>query len=393
MTSRTLRQTIRVTLFTLVASVLLLTAAPPSHAQFKTKARTAILVDVTTGAILFQKNPDEMIPPASMSKLMTLALIYQGLKRGTLKLDDEIYNSENAWRTGGAPSGTAAMFLSINKREKLSELIKGIVIQSGNDAAIAIAEHMAGSEEAFARAMEQYARSIGMTRSTFGNATGLPHPRGLMTPRELALLAQHIIEEYPDQYALFADREFRYKRYRFFNRNPLIFMKIGADGLKTGYTKEAGYGLVGSAVQNGRRLIVVISGLESKADRKAEGARLLNYGFRAFKRLKIFDADTKVGSARVWGGSSFYVPLNGKGDITILVPKYAKKKGMKAEVVYNGPLKPPIKRGDRVAKLRVTTEGTSVNEVPLYAMEDVGSGSVIRKGLDTVLYMINDQVF
>ena len=376
-----------------VTAVVLAVFSTATNAQIQTKAKSAFLLDVETGTVLFQKNPDELIPPASMSKLMTLAVIYKALREGELKIDDDIPISVNAWRTGGAPSGTSAMFLKLNTTEKLEQIIRGIVVQSGNDASIAIAEHMDGTEDTFARRMEAYARSIGMTKSTFGNATGLPHPRGLMTPRELAILAKHIIDEYPKHYEMFAEREFRYKRYRFFNRNPLVFMKIGADGLKTGYTKEAGYGLVASAVQNGRRLLLVLSGLETKADRKAEGARLMNYGFRSFKRLKLFNAEEVVGQARVWGGSAFYVPVAGNNDVTILVPKFARKKQMKAQVVYQGPLKPPIKRGDQVAVLRVTTGGTSVSEVPLFATEDVADGSVIRKGLDTVFYMLADQVF
>lgn len=359
----------------------------PALAQFKTKATHAILLDANTGAVLFEKNSSELMPPASMSKLMTLAVIFRALKEGEAKLDEPYLVSEHAWRTGGGPSGTSAMFVDVNSQVKLSELLQGIIIQSGNDACITVAEGMAGSEEAFAERMNEEARRIGLKRSTFANSTGLPHPDHLMTARDLAKLALFLMKQYPDYYRYFSQKQYRYKKYRFNNRNPLLYLDIGVDGLKTGYTKEAGYGLVASARRGKRRLVMVISGLKTKRERKAEGRKLLEWGFRGFKEYKIFDSGEEIESARVWGGSRFFVPLVGNGPVHVFLPRYAKKRSVKARVIYKGPLKPPIRRGDRVATLRVEAAGAGVNNIPLYAAVDVGRGGLIRRGLDSLLHL------
>ncbi len=373
----------------LCALCLVAFAAPSMAAVFKTKAKQAILIDAASGAILFQHNADQLAPPASMSKLMTMAVVFKALKEEQFKLEDKFLMSENAWRKGGAPSGTSAMFVPLNTRVTLDELLKGIAVQSGNDASIAIAEGMAGSEEAFAQLMETEARRIGLTKSTFRNATGLPHPDHLMTARELASLAKFIIESYPEYYGMFAIERFKYRKHRFINRNPLVFLDIGADGLKTGYTKEAGYGVVGSAVQEGRRLIVVVNGLKSKSDRKEEARRLLQWGFRSFTKFSLFDPGEVVGQARVWGGEQFYVSLSGgdQGDIKVILPRFPANQKLKAKIIYQGPLKPPIQTGDQVAKLRVTSSTGAINEIPLYAAEDVAPGGVMRKGFDSLLYL------
>ncbi len=368
--------------------------SPPASAQsFKTKAKQAILIDYETGAILFQKNADELVPPASMSKLVTLGVIFDRLKQGTLSMEDTFRVSEHAWRTGGAPSGTSAMFAGLNKDITVEDLVKGIAIQSGNDAAIVVAEGMAGSEQAFAKLMTDYARSAGLEKSTFGNPTGLPHPDQLMTVREIAQLAKHLIAEYPDYYKYFGERRFPYqpperrRPYAFFNRNPLLAAGIGADGLKTGYIKESGYGLVGSAVQDGQRLIGVVHGLDSRSQRKTEAVKLFNWGFRSFTTFDVFEDGEVVANARVWGGEKLYVPLRGKGPIKVLLPKRPLKQRLTAEIVYKGPLKPPIKAGEQVAVLRVTSESNAVNNVPLYAAESVESGSLVRRGLDSLAVM------
>jgi D-alanyl-D-alanine carboxypeptidase (penicillin-binding protein 5/6) len=359
--------------------------SPPP--EMTTRAKQAILVDANTGAVLFQHNADELAPPASMSKLMTLAVIFRGLKEGRLKPEDEILFSVNAWRTGGAPSGTSAMFVPVNTKEPLSEVLKGIVIQSGNDACIAVAEAMAGSEAAFAKMMTEEARRLGLTKSTFRNATGLHDPEHLMTARELALLARHIIQDYPEHYPLFAEREYRYRKHRFFNRNPLLALDLGVDGLKTGYVKEAGYGLVASAKQDNRRVILVINGMEDAQARRNEAARLLEWGFKGFADFKLFDAEEVVGRARVWGGDRMYVPLIGAREITVLLPKAQSAQRLSAQIVYKSPLKAPIKKGDVIAKLRVTTASQTVNEVPLAAGEDVPAAGTMRRGLDTLVHM------
>ena len=358
-----------------------------ASAEMTTRAKQAILMDANTGAVLFQHNADELAPPASMSKLMTLAVVFRGLKEGRIKPEDEILVSENAWRTGGAPSGTSAMFVPINTREPLSEILKGIIIQSGNDVSIAVAEAMSGTEAAFAKLMTDEARRLGLTKSTFRNATGLHHPEHLMTARELALLARHLIQAYPEHYPLFAEREYRYRKHRFFNRNPLLALDLGVDGLKTGYVKEAGYGIVASAKQDGRRVILVINGMEDPQARRNEAVRLIEWGFKGFADFKLFDAEEVVGRARVWGGDRMFVPLVGAGEITVMLPKAQSGQRLQAQIIYNSPLKAPIRKGDVIAKLRVTTASQSVNEVPLHAGEDVPAAGAMRRGLDTLVHM------
>lgn len=368
-------------------------ASTGQAANFSTEAKQAILVDYETGAILYQKNADELAPPASMSKLMTLAVVFDRLQKGILSFEDTFITSEHAWRTGGAPSGTSAMFAGLNKPIRIEDLVKGIAIQSGNDAAIIVAEGIAGSEAAFAKMMTEHARRIGLEKSTFGNPTGLPHPDQLMTVREIAALAAHIIRDYPEYYHYFGERRFPYqpegrnRPYAFFNRNPLLSANIGADGLKTGHLKESGYGLVGSAVQDGRRLICVVHGLDTASSRKNEAVKLLEWGFRNFTSYDAFEKGAIVGSARVWGGDKVYLPLKGDGAVKILLPKTPLRQRLQAEIVYKGPLKPPIKAGDQVAYLRVTSEANSINMVPLYAAEDVEQGSLVRKGLDSLAVM------
>ena len=362
-------------------------AAWSQGSEFTSKAKHAILMDATSGAILYQQRADDLSPPASMSKLMVLAVLFKAMKNGQLKPDDEFLMSEYAWRKGGAPSGTSAMMVPVNTKAKLSELIQGIIIQSGNDASIAIAEGMAGSEDAFAAIMEQEARKLGLKKSTFRNATGLYHAEHLMTARELAILARHLISEYPEQYKIFGQKEYTYRKHRFINRNPLLFLGLEADGLKTGFIKEAGYGMVGSAQQDGRRLIVVVGGLTTADDRKDEAKRLLEWGFKSFTEFKLFDAGETVGQARVWGGEQMYVSLTGQGDLAVILPRFPANQKLRAEIVYKGPLKPPLKKGDQVAKLRVTSSSNAVNEVPLYASEDVNEGGIVRRGLDSLMHL------
>lgn len=364
--------------------------ATPGHAQsaeFTPKAKQAILMDAASGAVLYQFHADELVPPASMSKLMTLAVLFKSIKGGQLGLSDEFLVSEQAWRRGGAPSGTSAMMVPVNTKARLDELIQGIIIQSGNDACIAVAEGMAGTEDAFARIMEAEARKLGLKKSTFRNATGLYHPEHLMTARELAILARHLIIEYPDQYRIFSQKEFPYRKHKFVNRNPLLFLSLNVDGLKTGFIKEAGYGLVASALQDGRRLIVVVGGLATAADRKDEAQKLLEWGFKSFTEFKLFDAAETVGQARVWGGERMYVSLVGQGDVAVILPRFPANQKLRAEIIYSGPLKAPLKKGDQVAKLRVTSSSSAVNEVPLFASEDVAVAGMMRRGIDSLVHM------
>jgi D-alanyl-D-alanine carboxypeptidase (penicillin-binding protein 5/6) len=361
--------------------------AQSAQAALTTKARQAIMIDADTGAIMYQHNAEERMVPASMSKLMTLAVVFKALKAGEIKLDDQFLMSVNAWRRGGAPSGTSAMFVPVNTKETLDTLLQGIIVQSGNDACIAIAEGMAGSEEAFARLMTDEGRRIGMKNSVFKNATGLYDPDHLVTAHDLAILARYLIKEYPDFYPRFAQREFRYRKYRFINRNPLLSANIGVDGMKTGYVKEGGYGLVASAKQENRRIILVINGLDRQDERRNEALRLLEWGFKSFTDFKLFDAGEVVGQARVWGGDRMWLPLTGNGDVSVILPRYPSNQRLKAEIQYKGPLKAPIRKGDQVATLRVTSSTNAINEVPLYAGADVEVAGVMSRGLDSIVHL------
>jgi D-alanyl-D-alanine carboxypeptidase (penicillin-binding protein 5/6) len=349
------------------------------------KAPHALLMDADTGAIIFQRAADDLIYPASMSKLMTLAVAFKAIKAGEIKLEDEFFMSEYAWRKGGAPSGTSAMMVPVGKKAKVEELLKGITVQSGNDAAISIAENMAGNESLFVKRMNEEARQIGLKKSSFTNPTGLHDPGHQMTARELAVLARHIIRTYPDLYELFALKEFTYLKHRFINRNPLLGQVTGLDGLKTGFTKEAGHGIVAAVKQDGRRLIAVIAGDATADDRRDDARRLLEWGFRAFAETKLFDAGEIVGHARVWGGQRMYVPLAGKGDINVWLPRNMANLKLRANIVYQWPLKPPLKKGEQVAVLRVTTSSETMNEVPLYVAEDVEQAGPMRRGFDSIL--------
>ncbi len=361
--------------------------ADANSGNFGTRAKAAFLLDADTGAILYQHNADEQLPPASITKLMTAELVFQAIKDNRLKLDDQLTMSVHAWRTGGAPSRTSSMFVPVNTTASVDDLLRGMIIQSGNDAAIAFAEGMAGTEEAFAKRMNAEAQRIGLSKSHFMNPSGLYDPEHLMTARDIAMLTDYIIKNHPQFYKIFSQPMFEYRRFKFRNRNPLLFMDIGADGVKTGMVKESGYNLVGSAVQDGKRLIGVVLGLPTKKDAASEARRLLEWGFHSFAPFKLFDAGETVGMARVWGGESFYVPLTGKGPVTVILPRVPVNPRLRAEITYDGPLKPPIKKGDRVATLRVTSQTNSVNEVPLYAAEDVEPGGLVRRGLDSLAHL------
>jgi D-alanyl-D-alanine carboxypeptidase (penicillin-binding protein 5/6) len=349
------------------------------------KAPHAIVMDAESGAIIFQRGADDLIYPASMSKLMVLAVAFKALKAGEIKLGDEFFMSEYAWRKGGAPSGTSAMMVPVGKKAKVEELLKGITVQSGNDAAISIAENMAGNESLFVKRMNDEARQIGLKKSTFQNATGFHDPGHQMTAREIAMLARHIISTYPDLYELFAVKEFNYLKHKFINRNPLLGLVAGVDGLKTGFTKEAGYSMVASAKQDSRRLIAVVNGLGTADDRRDDARRLLEWGFRSFAETKLYDAGEVVGHARVWGGERMYVPLAGKSDVNVWLPRNMANQKLRASIVYQWPLKPPLKKGDQVAVLRVTTSSESMNEVPLFVAEDVEQAGTMRRGFDSIL--------
>ena len=386
---RPLRLVTRAALALLVAVGPLVASPHPAWAQageLAVKSPQAILMDADSGAILFQRNADDLVHPASMSKLMLLLLLFDALKAGEITLDTDVVMSEHAWRTGGAPSRGSAMFVPLGKTAKVDELLKGVVVQSGNDAAIALAEKLGGSEASFAQTMTEKARRIGLKKSTFRNATGLYDPEHLVTVRELAMLARILIRDYPEYYPLFAQREFNYRHHKFSNRNPLLGVVAGVDGLKTGYIKEAGYGIVASAKIDSRRLILAIDGAATPEDRKDDARRMFDWGFRNFSEVRLFDAGEVVGHASVWGGERMYMPLTGDGGVHIVLPRNPANQKLTARIFYKGPLMPPIKKGERVATLRVTTSTEATNEVPLYAADDVHEAGFMRRGLDSLVY-------
>jgi len=351
---------------------------------FQTTAPTAILMDANSHAILFERNADELTAPASMAKTMTAEIVFNELKNGRLSLDREFTISENAWRKGGAASGGSAMFAKVNSSIRLDDLLRGLIVQSGNDAAIALAEGIAGTEENFARLMNERARQIGLTKSTFRNATGYGHPEQKVTVRDLAKLALHIIETYPDLYKIFGEREFTWNKIRQQNRNPLLSMDIGADGLKTGNIEEAGYGLIGSAVQNDQRLIVVVNGIKTAKDRATEARKLLDWGFRAFESQQLFAEGQVVGEAQVFGGNKRSLPLVSKKPVRVLVHR-GEGERVTARIIYTGPLKAPIQKGAEVARLQVNRGDMQALELPLYANEDIQEGTLSQRALDGLL--------
>lgn len=356
-------------------------AAPPKKDEPNVSAPHAILVEAESGSVLFERGADDLVFPASLAKLMTAEYVFNELKQGRIKPTDEYPVSENAWRKGGAPSGGSTMFAALHSKIPVEDLIKALIIQSANDACIVFAEALAGNEPAFADLLTKRARELGMSRSVFTNSNGLPDPDTKVTARELAILARHIISAYPEYYPIYSEREFTWNKIRQQNRNPLLPMNIGADGLKTGYTKEAGYNLVGSAVQNGIRLIVVVTGLPSAKERAEEGKKLLEWGFRNFEARMLFAEGQTIGQAKVFGGEKGSVALNSGGSVRLMVTKAGTEK-LTARIVYQGPIEAPIKHGQRVGTLKVWRDANLALEVPLVAAEDVGRGSMSQRAFD-----------
>jgi D-alanyl-D-alanine carboxypeptidase (penicillin-binding protein 5/6) len=341
----------------------------------------AILMEAETGSVLFDKNPDRLIAPASLAKLMTVEVVFDQIALGNISLDQEFTVSENAWRKGGAPSRGSTMYAAIHSKIKVRDLLKAAIIQSANDACIVLAEAIAGNETEFARMMNDRARELGLTRLTFANATGLPDPNMRVTVREIAKLAAHIIRTYPEYYPWFGEREFTWNKIRQTNRNPLLDMGIGADGLKTGHTQQAGYALAGSAVQNGLRLIVVIAGAKSEKERAEDARRLLEWGFRTFERRTLFGAGETIAEAKVYGGAKSTVSLVSDSDVTIFVPRGGGER-LTAKVVYDGPIRAPVASERPAGTLKIWRAETLVIEVPLKTGESVPMGSATQRAVD-----------
>ena len=373
-----------------------LALAPAAVAQKKDTPRKdepqinaphAILIDAENGGVLYQRDPDKLVFPASLAKLMTAEYVFHQLKEGKIKPTDEYTVSEYAWRTGGAPSHSSTMYAAIHSKVPVADLLRGMIVQSGNDACIVLAEGLAGSESAFAEKLTERAREVGLEKSFFANSNGLPNPDTHVTTRELAMLAQHIILEYPDLYTIFGEREYTWNKIRQFNRNPLLTMSIGADGLKTGFTQEAGYGLVGSAVQNGLRLIVVVNGAKNAKERGDDAKKLLEWGFRSFEQRVLFAAGTTVGSAKVYGGANSKVGLIADRQVRVMMPKAGSDR-LIARIVYTGPVPAPVKKGQEIGAIKVWRGDSLILTQPLQATDDVGKGTLTQRAFDAVTEMV-----
>ncbi|MDA4843750.1 D-alanyl-D-alanine carboxypeptidase family protein [Hoeflea poritis] len=350
---------------------------------FETKAKQAYLIEAETGTVLFAKNENDLIPPASLAKLMTMEMVFNALKIGRLSLEDEFQVSENAWRTGGAVSGTSTMFAEINSSIPLADLIRGVIVQSGNDACIVIAEGMAGSETNFAEMMTERARSLGLEKSVFANSTGLPHPDARVTVRELVILARHIQQTYPEYYAIYSELDFTWNKIFQRNRNPLLRANIGVDGLKTGFTEESGYGIVSSIERDGRRLFLAMSGMSSIKERAEEARKILEWGLRSFEKRELFSEGEIIGNASVYGGEQSKVALMAGGPVNIFVP-VTNADRLKARIVYNWPLAAPVDEGHPVGVLNVWIGDTLSQQTPLYAAEAVPKGPLHKRAFDAL---------
>lgn len=367
----------------ILAIVLALAAPAWAQANFDTKAKFAILMDQETGTVIFQKDADLPMEPASMAKLMTIAVVFNEIRLGRVSLSDEFFVSEHAWRTGGAASGGSTMFAELNSKISVEDLVRSVIIQSGNDASIILAEGIAGSEASFAAMMNELGEDIGLTGSHFTNPAGLPDPAMRVTARDLADLARYLIREFPQYYHYFSEPEMEWNGIKQSNRNSLVELGIGVDGLKTGHTEAAGYGSVISTKEGGRRLVAVIHGLTSMSERTEEGRKLITWGARAFERVAAYADGAIVAYANVYGGESGSVGLIGNGEVALYLPR-GSRKCLSAEVRYDAPLLPPVNAGDQIAELRVFCDDRLVQVAPLYAAETVGEGGIIRKAADAL---------
>ena len=344
----------------LASAALALSAAAPALA-YETKAKQALMIDFDTGTVLFEKNADEVMYPASMTKIMTSYLLFEEIRQGRLKLDDQLPVSEKAWRMGGSK-----MFVGIGNRVPVEALIRGIVVQSGNDSSVVVAEAISGSEEAFAEKMTAKAREMGLKVTTFRNATGWPDPEHVTTSRELAELSRRVIADDIDFYHYYAEKEFVWNNIRQGNRNPLVYKDMHCDGLKTGHTEHSGYGLVASCMRDGRRLILVLNGMASMQERATESEKLIEWGFREFGNYALFRKGAEVETAEVWLGRAPNVGLVLDKDLVVTLPRRARQQ-LKVTVRYDGPVPAPIAAGQPIARLVLTAPDMAPTERPLYA--------------------------
>lgn len=344
----------------------------------KVAAKSYILMDYDSGAILASKAPDKKVEPASLTKMMTAYIVYNELKQGNIHLDDQVTISKKAWQMPGSK-----MFIEVGKKVKVSDLIKGMDIQSGNDATVALAEHIAGSEETFTELMNRYAQKLGMKNSHFDNATGLPSPEHYSTARDLALLARAIIHDFPEQYKIYAEKKFTFNGITQYNRNKLLWQDPSVDGLKTGHTLSAGYCLVASAKRGNMRLISVVLGTDSTSKRVQESQKLLNYGFRFFETHKLFTAGQRIIEARVWEGTRDTVGLGLTQDLYITTPR-GQFKLVKIEKTVQPEIIAPIPKGQNLGELKVTLDEKPLAQHPLVALDKVDQGSFFKRLMDQI---------
>ena len=366
-----------------IIAALLLAGSPPGAAQtFDSQARAAIVVDFDTEAVLFSKEAETRIPPASMSKIMTMYVVFELIRAGRLSLNDELPVSRNAWQMGGSK-----MFVKVDTRVKVDDLLRGVIVQSGNDACLVLAEGISGSEEAFVKLMNERAKAIGLTDSHFANVTGWPNPDHYMSARDLARLARRMITDFPERYRLYSEREFTYGGIKQGNRNPLLYRPMGADGLKTGHTDEAGYGLTASAIRDGRRLIMVLSGLPTMRARAQESERLLEWAYREFDNFTLAKAGQPLESAEVWLGAADTVPLHAGADIKVTLPRRSRDQ-VKTFAIYDGPVPAPIAAGQRIGTLEARLGDRKLGEGPLVAGAAVDRRNVVGRLLAAVGYIV-----
>lgn len=375
-------------LYSSVLTAGLVLAGIGSAAAIETQARNAILMDYDTGQYLYVKDHEKMVPPASMSKLMTVNMIFEKLKDGSLSLDDTFTVSERAWKLGGAASGGSTMFLKIGEKVRVEDILKGILIQSGNDACIVAAENLAGSEDDFAEMMNKRARELGLNNSSFANSTGLPHPDQKMSVEDLAKLARHIIKEFPEFYHIFSEKYYTHNNITQGNRNPLLYSMPNADGLKTGHTEEAGFCLTASAKKGERRLIEVMTGMNSNKERSEEAERLMEWGFREFNNYNLLNKGQEIADIPVVFGN--------EKEVRLVVPETVKRTLKKSQApkikmtaVYDKPVKAPVAAGDKLGEVRIELDGQEMENLPLVAdrnVEKLGFFGRIGQNLKYLLF-------
>ncbi len=355
----------------------------------ETVAKQALLYDLSTNTIILEKNSDELMSPSSMSKIMTIYYLFKKLKDGEISLEDEFKISKKAWKKGGS-----RMFLNVDSMVKVEDLIKGIIVQSGNDACIAVAEGVSGSEEFFVEELNLLAKEIGLTDSYFTNSTGWPDPEHLMTARDLLTLSIRTIEDFPELYHYYADKDFTYNKIKQSNRNPLLFSDLNADGLKTGHTSLGGYGLVATAEKNNRRLILILNGLETSRQRSKESDRLIRLGFNQYKNIEIVNKDTDIKSIPIWGGNKKTIKIYNQDKIAITIPKKLRK-NLKFHIKFYTPFMAPIKKDQAIAEFLIKKGNNEVlKKIDLYSRESVEKMSFFSKVVQNFKYLLfGDSIF